>query len=384
MRNSSRHFNNINVQMRHIRDLVLGRLPFLFYWFMHFMLFPAWILRVLTSKNKKRANKSVCIEAGSAGWLLIEFKELYSTACEYLGSEKAFQICIAREHDYYTQVKTAVTLHRPSHYYFDPRTGSQKWFFALVESIRITVLLTVHGITPIVLLADFGARTHRIQAAILTVFRGAVITFITQSIGRALFPHDRIIAPSLMPFSLSTLNRLDTMENHTKSHNQNKVLFVGSLYEPRTAFLYQLAHSLREKGIELEIKGREPMGARRSDAEYWELLTSYPITVTTNAPEHSMEFPFTPQLTYRYMEAIASGTLLLAPEVPGCQYFLPGQHFVCYSSLQEANEKIEYYIKHKTDRFNIARVGKLRARSLVENKIYWLSIDRVLGKDSLT
>lgn len=371
--------------MRHIRNLVLGRLPFLFYWFMHFMLFPAWILRVSTSKNKKRANKSVCIEAGSAGWLLIEFKELYSTACEYLGSEKAFKICIAHEHDYYTQVKIAVNLHRPSHYYFDPRTGSQKWFFALVESIRITVLLTVHGITPIVLLADFGARTHRIQAAILTVFRGAVITFISHNIGRVLFPHDRFIAPSLMPLSLSTLDRMDRMKNHATRFNQNKVLFVGSLYEPRSTFLYQLANNLREKGIELEIKGREPMRKRRSDTEYWELLTSYPITVTTNEPQDSLDFPFTPQLTYRYLEATASGTLLLAPEVPGSShYFIPGQHFVCFSSLQEAEEKIEYYIRHKTDRFNIARAGELRARSLVESKKYWLSIDLVLGKDSLT
>lgn len=364
---------------------ILSSLIFIFYWLMNIFLFPTRILRLLTLSDEMRRNSVICLEAGSAGWSLIEFKELYYSACEYIGAERVRKISIEPNQNYYTQVKAAVTVNRPSHYFIDPRTGTQRWFSGIIESIRICVLLTFNGITPIVLLADFGERTHRIQAVILTAFRGVVLTFVAQSKAGALFPHNRVIGPSLMPLSLSTLTELDHMKHEAPLIFETRALFVGSLYEPRTTFILQLADKLEGKELKLEIRSRAPNGARMPDAEYWRLLSTYPITVTTATQSDSSDCIWIAQFSYRYLEALISRTLLLAPEVPGAnRYFIPGQHFVSYLSVDDAADKIEYYMKNNTERAKIALQGELHARSLIESKIYWLSIDLALGKHSVT
>ncbi len=348
-------------------------------------LLPTRILRLLTFAVEMRRNNSVCLEAGSVGWSLIEFKELYNSACEYVGAERVRKINIDRNQNYYTQVKAAVTVNRPCHYFIDLRTGSEHWFSGIIESIRICVLFTSSGITPIVLLANFGERTHRIQAAILTALRGVVLTFMAQSKACALFPHNRVIAPSLMPLSLSTLTDLDHMRQEAPLILETRALFVGSLYEPRTTFILQLADKLEKKELKLEIRSRAPNGARMPDAEYWGLLSTYPITVTTATPDEGSDCMWINQLSYRYLEALISGTLLLAPEVPGAnRFFISGKHFVSYHSVDDAVNKIEYYLKNETERAKIALQGELHARSLIESKIYWLSIDLALGKHSVT
>ncbi len=369
------------------KDILIPRVSFLAYWLTKIILLPLRLFSPSTLNRETFTSTSVCIEAGAIGWQSIEFKELYATACEYLGTKRVFKLVIEKDKNYFEQVKNAVNEHKPTHYLYDPRTGNQNWFSAIIESFRIVILFYIRGIVPIVLLADYSYRTWRVQSVILTAVRGAVISFLAPSEGSPLFPHNRIVAPNLMPLSVATLSMIDTINDKRPKKLVKKALFVGSLYEPRTTFLNSVAEILKTKGLVLEIRGRVPGEPRKSDEEYWTILGHSAAIVTTaeqiNLPIN--DWKWITQLTYRYLETLASGTLLIAPEVPGVRrYFIPGEHFVSFNSVEEAAQVTEYYLLHEKERQKIAEQGRQRARNLIMSRIYWLSIDTVLGKDSLS
>ncbi|MBE7411803.1 MAG: glycosyltransferase family 1 protein [Leptospiraceae bacterium] len=369
------------------KDTVLPRISFPLYWITRIILIPLGVFFFSKVKRETTTGNSICLEAGAIGWLSIEFKELYTTACEYIGKERVQKVVIQKDKGYFEQVKEAVNQHKPNHYFYDPRTGNQNWFKAIVEAFRIVFLFSSRGIIPIVLLADYSYRTWRVQAVILTALRGVVISFLAPSEGYPLFPHNRIVAPNLMPLSMTTLSMLDKINDARPKKLEKKALFVGSLYEPRTTFLKSVATILKTKKLTLEIRGRIPGEHRKSDEEYWKILSHSAVIVTT-AEQIDLpinDWKWITQLTYRYLETLAAGTLLIAPEVPGIKrYFIPGEHFISYNSIQDAVEKIQFYLTNKKEREKIAACGRERARQLIMSRIYWLSIDTVLGKDSLT
>jgi len=66
------------------------------------------------------------------------------------------------------------------------------------------------------------------------------------------------------------------------------------------------------------------------------------------------------QITMKYTEAMASGSLLLTNEPEDFKYlgFKPGIHCETWSSLQELKEKIVYYTIHDAERNKIATAGR--------------------------
>jgi len=330
---------------------------------------------------------TLCIEAGVKGWESIEFKELYETSCEYLGSDRVYKVQIRKDESYLRQVKVALDKARPSHYLYDTRTGSQKWYIGLWEAFNIGFLFHLHGVIPIVLLAHLSARTWRAQSAIVSAKRGTVLGWVSAKEVAPIFPHSRLVAPCLMPLSETTMAFLDKLFERRPKNLPRKALFVGSLYEPRTTILREIAEELESHGFTLDIRGREMGSSRLPDLDYWSMLSHELIIITTADQMYSSneDWRWIKHMVYRYLEVMASGALLVAPDVPGVRrYFVPGEHFVSFTSPAHAGEVIEYYLVNEAERAKIAQKGRSRAQALVAARSFWVGVDIGLGKDSLT
>ena len=366
------------------RGSVLPRFVFLPFLVMRLFPIPFGIFR----KGSHRADATkLCIEAGIHGWDSIEFKELYASACEYLDKENVQKIIIDKDSPYLAQVQLAIGTIKPTHYFYDPRTGSQNWIKGLWEAFYISLFLHANGIIPVVLLTDFGLRKWRTQSAVVTARRGVVITFIAAKEVAAIFPHHRIVGPRLMPLSVATLNLLDALASERLEQSPATAIFVGSLYEPRTSILTSIATGLKEQGHVLEIHGRKLGSPRISDQEYWANIVNASVILTTSNQTEMDESDWTwiDHMVYRYLEVIACGTLLVAPDVPGVnRYFTPGVHYAAFGTVNEAIEIIAQYLTNSAERKALAKQGSEKARALVCARTFWTGIDAALGPDSFT
>lgn len=370
------------------RNWFIPRLVFVPYWLMWLVLGMLSPVRWATVR-RRTANRAstICMEAGARGWELIEFKELYASACEYLGSERIHKIVIDRDGDYVAQVKHAADHYQPTHYVYDARTGSQRWSTALWQSFRIAVIFYVRGITPICILTDLPMRTWRAQCAMVSARAGVVTSLMSPRRFGPIFPHGRVVAPVLMPFSAATLHLVDDIARQRAEPQPPTAVFVGSLYEPRTTILREIKDGLAARGLVLDMKGRELGTPKAAEADYWARLCNAALVVTTadQIAVAGTDWTWFPHLIYRYIEVTACGTLLVAQAVPGIErYFTPGEHFVAYTTPAQAVDVIAHYLTHAEERQRIAQCGRERARALIGARIYWTGIDIGLGKDALT
>ena len=281
-----------------------------------------------------------------------------------------------------TFVKTA----RPTHYFYDPRTGSQKPIHGLFEALFAAVLFQWYGVIPIAWLTDLPVKAWRHQCVVLTARSGIIVTLMSpRQIGRYI-PHPRLTGPSLMAISTARIAELKALRSDHPERIPS-ALFSGSLYEPRTTVLNGIRNRLRAKGLDLKILGRSLGGERVSNSEYWARLSRSDILVTTadQIAGPKIDQVGLPHLIFRYSEALAAGSLLVAQEVPGIRrYFLPGVHFVSYETEDEAAREIAYYLIKQEERETIASAGNARLQQLVRSHAYWVAIDSALGKESLT
>jgi hypothetical protein len=361
----------------------ISHLPYSFSWTL------LTILDVFTShkfKRKPQSQSFLSIESGIKGWDLIDYKELYASAQEYLGEDKVGKVTIDRSKNYVKQVKQAVLKHRPTHYIYDARTGNQNWFIGLIQSFKLAVYFQWNGIVPICILTDLPIRTWRTQCAVVSAKRGVVVSLMSPKDVFPLFPHRRLIGPLLMPFSKKTAEYLEQRAFHKTVLEKPKIIFTGSLYEPRTTILNEIAHELKKEGIELLLKARELGSERFSDEEYWDSLINTTMVITTASQmyDKSRDWTHIDHLIYRYIEVCAAGSLLVAPMVPSLERYLkPDEHFICFNGVEEAIQKIKYYFENPTEAESIAKAGNQRIRHIIESRSYWIAIDTMLGKYSL-
>lgn len=367
-----------------IREYVLSRAAFAPYIIVKIVLSLFVFKKLIYRQNRSSTGTTVlCIEAGTRGWDSIEFKEIYKSATEYIGEERVVKFEVVGNKDYIQQVNEVILSRSITHYLYDPRTGSQSFYRGLFQSLQVALLFYRYRIVPIVLLTDLSVRLWRCQAATVSAKSGLVVSFMSAQKVRPIFPHKRLIGPSLMPFSNETLNYLDNLASYNSQQVQNRCIrFTGSLYEPRTSFLKQLEISLSKFGHEFEILGRVIGTPRVSDEEYWKRLSSAAIILTTADQMHQTgtDWTWIPHLVYRYLEVLAAGSLLMAPSVPGVtRYFIPGVHFVSFNSEAEASEKARYYLDHPEEANKIASAGHTKAIHLIRANAFWLQIDTALG-----
>ena len=190
-----------------------------------------------------------------------------------------------------------------------------------------------------------------------------------------------------MPLSETTLSFLDALFEKRTHNPPIRAFFTGLLYEPRSTILREIAENLKSHGFALDIRGRAIGQPRIPDSEYWSILSHERIILTTadQVESSDLDWRWIKQLTYRYLEVLASGALLVAPEVPGIRrYFVPGEHFVSFTTPDHASEVIEYYLTNEIERAKIAQKGRERAKALVAAHSFWVGVDIGLGKNSLT
>lgn len=372
---------------RTLKVVLLPRTVYLPYVFAKgILLLISVVQRLSGSRLQSGSDSTLCIEAGVRGWESIEFKELYQSACEYLQSENVHQLIIQPEKDYLKQVASVLSTNRITHYLYDPRTGSQMFWLGLWQSLRVAILFQKHNVVPIVFLTDLAVRTWRSQSAVVSARRGVVVSFMSARRVGAIFPHRRLLGPSLMPFSVHTKQLLDALIEQRPQNTPPKALFAGSLYDPRTTMLEKIRSGLAARGWEFDIKGRVIGSARVPDHEYWARLCYSDIVVTTadQMIQSGTDWTHIPHLVYRYLEVLASGALLVAQDVPSVRrYFTPGEHFITFDSSEHAIEVISHFLKNDADRLRIAQQGRDRAGTLILSRCFWVSIDSALGSASM-
>ena len=374
-----------------LKSIFFARLPWVNFWVACLLI---KIFRLLPGFHHRQAQPltmkcNLAIEAGAQGWNAIEFKELYRSASEYFGTDSVMRVVIDKATPYIPQVEEVISNRQITHYLYDPRTGRQDFWGAILESLHIAILLTRYRVVPVVYLTDLSYRLWRCQAAAASAVNGAVVTFMMPKQVQPIFPHRRLVGPSLMPFSIETLENLQRSRLELVAANsmQRVVRFTGSLYEPRTTFLRHFKEALATTDHRVEVLGRELGSPRVTDEEYWRRLSSAAIVITTadQAVQAGTDWTCVPHLVYRYLEVLAAGSLLLAPPVPGVsRYFELGKHFVGFESLEDAIEKARFYLDHPQEAETIRRAGHEKAAQLIRTHSFWLQIDTALGSESIT
>lgn len=371
----------------HLRDAALARSIFLPYLLSRIFLELLNIFSFWRFRPGRGQPSVLCLESGIKGWELIEYKELLASAEEYLGRERVRKIEIDRNRPYLGQVRAAIRTHRPTHYVYDSRTGSDGWLAGMWEAFCVAILFQWNGIVPICMLTDLPIRAWRSQTAIVSAKRGLVVCLMSPRDIMPIFPHRRIIGPQLMAFSRRTMRQVAAMDEAAHQKFQDKsLIFAGSLYEPRTSLLNAVKAGLAEKGITLEIKGRE-LGSRRfTDEDYWQRLCQATMVITTANFCHQpgVDWPWILHLIYRYVEVTVAGSVLVAQEVPSLRRYLePDVHYIAYATPEEAVEKISHYWSHPEELERIASAGKERMRAIITANMYWVCIDSALRHQSL-
>lgn len=372
--------------MSFYRKNILPRLYF-FPYYIHFSVLHIYSFFVRKNKLQRLNNSSkILISAGLKGWESIEFKELLQCAIEYFNNEdQVIQHKISDSKSYYRELKEIFNQNVVTHAFYDPRSGNQKLINGFIESVKISFLFCRFNVIPIVILTDISHRKLRTKGAVVSAKFGIVVSFVSTKIISPIFPHNRLFGPLVMPFSCKTLNEIDKLDNFKKPSN-SVASFIGSLYEPRITLLNKIKDELSVYNMKLEIKGRGPSGERRPDSEYWGTLKNSQIIITTSDQiiSNDLDWAWIPSIVYRYLEALACGTLLLAPRVPAIdRYFVPEIDFVSFETAKEAADKILYFSKNVDEAKKIADNGYNKARSLINSKIFYLQIDFCLSKNSI-
>ena len=341
--------------------------------------FYAFVFR----KNKKT---KLCIESGIQGWDLIECKEILQSAKEFIGNNNVKKISIDKKNSYLLQVLRSINIYKPSHYLVDPRTGSQNPFIAFFQSSFISILFQIYGIIPICTLTDLPVRRWRLITSIITSKRGVVISLMSPKTVSPIFPHTRLIGPLTMPFSVNTFTNLKNIQKNQNKLKKN-IVFVGSLYEPRTSILNEINIYLKNENFKIDMIGSRELGSvKKSDEEYWGRLINSQIVITTSnqVDNHETDWSNINHLIYRYLEVPLCGSVLLAQDVDSLERYLKADiDYISYCNPKEAAEKILYYFNNKDKLEKIRSNGHKKAVAIVESNLYWNIIDSNLGKYSM-
>ena len=358
-------------QNRLWRDVLLPRSVIPLYWLYKAALLPSFVLG-----KKPKAIESVAIESGKVGWTHVYFEELEGSAKDFFGTDQVVRQVIDRDAAYFPQFKSHQREQSPALLIIDVRTPTQSWRTALVETFRMTHLMLQSGITPLVVLTDAYYRRHRWQAAVLTAYRGSVITFSAKETVRKIFPHDRIAGPLFMPISQSRLHWLEVQKEKKKreriTDDRVKVSFIGSMYSPRDEFLAAVQQRLTQKGIHLEINGDK---AGTSNDQYWDKLVDSDIILTTTlqGPQRSyMDWVWIRQAVFRYSETLAAGTALVAGPVDGgFQYFENRRDFLEFESVDECVTALFELVTNPQRLTAISQTGHQTVKKYVEQETFW-------------
>lgn len=335
-------------------------------------------------RHLKKRNTLLCIESGEKGWQIIEYKELHKSAIEYLGKDKVVKFIVKKNSLYISQIYEFIKKNKPTHYIYDSRTGSQNFFIGFFESICISVLFQLFGIIPICTLTDVPVRRWRLQTSIVSAKRGIVLSLMSESSIKKLFPHKRFFGPMPMSLSIDTLNKINEIKNKTKKNID--ILFSGSLYEPRKRIFEKIISNLKKYNFKILVAGKNLGIEKKNDDEYWADMLSSKIIITTSYQISNSEADDigAPHLIYRYTEALACESVLFAQTTPSIEkFYIPNTHFISFDDAEKVTIQIIDMLNNPNKIDQISKQGFEKATQIVNSKLYWILIDNYLNRHSL-
>ncbi len=341
------------------------------------------LLVAVLFRNRKPHDKKgfedgiLAIEAGEIAWEHIFFKEAFQSAAEFLGADRVVRLSIRKDKRYVQQVREFVIAQRVTHYFYDPRSGSQSLPVALLQAFQLVALFSRRGIIPIAYCTDISLRRWRFQAAIVTAMGGVCVCLTHEDIAKKMVPHERVIGPAIMPISEKTLRELDGLRASKEPNTPLKVSFFGSLYEPRVSQLEKIRLGLQSAGVTLEIKGRAPGGERISDVEYWKEIISTDILVSTSSQVQipGMDLGHANHLIYRFTEALACGVCLVIEDAPGAdRIFTNLEDLILWWTPEDAIRQVAALARDGARVRKIGETGGFRLRSIASEKTFWTAI----------
>jgi glycosyltransferase involved in cell wall biosynthesis len=179
-----------------------------------------------------------------------------------------------------------------------------------------------------------------------------------------------------MPVSRQRLESLPAPADH----GDGTVVFIGSVYPPRSVFLERLGERLAARGVALRVNG-DKYGT--SNEDYWRTLATSGVIVTTTLqgmPRAGMDWIWIQQLVFRFSEALAAGAVLVAPSVDGGdRFFTPGEDFATFTSLDEAADVLARLATDPAERARLRERGAQTGRRLVLGQVFWRLIDESLA-----
>ena len=341
-------------------------------------------IRILRKGQASRA--VVCIAAGEKGWEAIEFQELSRSAREYLGEQRVVELVVSSPRTYLRQVWRVLADSEVSHYLFDPRTGSQEFLASYFQSLAIGTMLAYRGVIPIAYCTDISWRNWRLQVALVTAISGVCVCFMDSLKLHRIFPHQRVVGPSIMPFSLETFEKVSALRSASSVRNKELVSFVGSLYEPRTTTLFKIRRLLAEDGIRFHVATRKMGEPRGPNVAYWEALSGSEVQVTTSSQvfEVGRDMAEVNQLVYRVTESLVCGAALVIEDVEGISAFFEDRvHLYCYKNPEEAVSIIKELLADRRKLSAVKLAGQQRIEEIIRGQIFWRTIDSALGEFSM-
>lgn len=351
-----------------------------------------WVLATIAGRlgallRTEPSNRpTLCIEAGTRGWELIEYQEIQQSASEFFGAETVIKHEVTDRKRYISECRAVVRAARPQLYWVDPRSGAQEPLRAVLQSLALSVIFAWYGVTPIAWLADGPNRVWRLQAEMVTAKVGTCLVFMHPRLGGIRFAHQRVYGPCIFPLSLATLRRLQAQRSQDPIGTYPVVSFVGSLYEPRRTRMLELRDSLARRGVNLRLIAPELTGMRLTNEEYWTVLLQSDIIVTTadhvesDGHDHVRE----PHFVFRFTEALAAGAALIAPVVQGTEQLIrPGSDYVGLESLSVAADEVQR-LYFDSERIKlVSQSGHKTVSRLVEQQWFWRAVAGSLAICSL-
>jgi len=334
------------------------------------------------SKTRPMPGTLICIAAGVRGWESIEFQEISQSAREYAGEGRVIELAVRSSRTYLSQVWRTLVDSDVTHYFFDPRTGSQNVPGSFFQTVVVGTMLALRGVTPIGYCTDVSERRWRLQLAFVTAKNGVCVCFMDAVALSRMFPHRRVIGPSIMPFSLKTFERVSALRHDSPSHPKKLVSFVGSLYEPRTTTLFQIRRELEKDGISFDVSTRKMGELKGPEDSYWESLSGSEIQVTTTSQlrHRGADMSEVNQLVYRATEALVCGAALVIEEVEGMSaHFQDGVHLYSFSTPDGAVAIVKKLLADRSELADVKLAGQRKIEEIIRGQVFWKTIDATLG-----
>ena len=148
--------------------------------------------------------------------------------------------------------------------------------------------------------------------------------------------------------------------------------------------LDQIFSLVQPLGFSFQYSTRLSAENRIDNSSYWSFLKNSYIVLTTSTPTPeagSLHLSSEPHFIYRFVEALATKSLLLTQAPHGISHFFePDIHFVSYSTPLEASQKITYLFDNPDFRHRIAAQGYDRVVELIKCKHFWSSFDGIASR----